>query len=98
MTSPSESYGSVARNWAAALQTYRHAVDLYRRVLEIRAQRLGPPALLVSTPTNGMPAELGSENIGLLTPREREVARLISLGYTNQQIAETLIVTRGTVA
>jgi DNA-binding NarL/FixJ family response regulator len=33
-----------------------------------------------------------------LTTREREVARLISRGYTNAQIGEQLVVTRGTVA
>jgi len=33
-----------------------------------------------------------------LTPREREVAALVARGLTNQQIAETLVVQRGTVA
>jgi DNA-binding NarL/FixJ family response regulator len=33
-----------------------------------------------------------------LTPREREVAHLMASGHTNQQIAETLVLTRGTVA
>src|SRR5438067_1865532 len=33
-----------------------------------------------------------------LTRREWEVARLIARGYTNRDIAETLVVTRGTVA
>jgi len=32
-----------------------------------------------------------------LTPREREVARLISLGYTNRRIAATLVVSPETV-
>lgn len=33
-----------------------------------------------------------------LTPREREVARLMAQGYTNLQIARELVVTRGTAA
>ena len=41
---------------------------------------------------------LVSGTLGSLTPREREVAALIAHGRTNKQIAETLVVTRGTVA
>jgi DNA-binding NarL/FixJ family response regulator len=33
-----------------------------------------------------------------LTPREREVASLITQGFTNQQIAEALVITPGTAA
>lgn len=36
--------------------------------------------------------------LAALTAREREVAQLIAGGYTNQQIAEALVITRGTVA
>jgi DNA-binding NarL/FixJ family response regulator len=32
----------------------------------------------------------------VLTTREREVVRLIALGYTNRRIAEELVVTAGT--
>jgi non-specific serine/threonine protein kinase len=42
-------------------------------------------------PRTGGPAEL-------LTPREREVARLVAGGYTNRQIAEALVITEGTAA
>jgi non-specific serine/threonine protein kinase len=34
----------------------------------------------------------------LLTPREREVALLVAQGLTNGQIAERLVVTKGTAA
>jgi DNA-binding NarL/FixJ family response regulator len=35
---------------------------------------------------------------GLITPREQEVAELIAHGLSNQQIAERLVLTPGTVA
>ena len=38
------------------------------------------------------------ELIGLLTPRQREVAGLIAAGYSNRQIAERLVLSEGTVA
>jgi len=37
-------------------------------------------------------------SVGRLTKREREIAALISRGLTNSQIAETLIIEKGTVA
>jgi non-specific serine/threonine protein kinase len=39
-----------------------------------------------------------SERAGadVLSPREREVAALIARGYTNQQIAQELTITKGT--
>jgi DNA-binding NarL/FixJ family response regulator len=39
----------------------------------------------------------GTEEIGSLTPREVEVLRLLSQGQTNPQIAQNLLVSRGTV-
>jgi predicted ATPase/DNA-binding CsgD family transcriptional regulator len=36
--------------------------------------------------------------VSVLTPREREVARLIGQGLTNRQIAEALVITEGTAA
>jgi DNA-binding NarL/FixJ family response regulator len=39
----------------------------------------------------------GAAQIGSLTPREVEVLRLLSQGQTNPQIAENLLVSRGTV-
>ena len=94
--------GDRAQGWAAALQTYREAVDIYRRVLELQAQRqvrveprrrrsLPPPRAVEPLPTTQDPSRL-------LTPREWEVAHLVARGYTNRQIAETLVLTRGTVA
>jgi DNA-binding CsgD family transcriptional regulator len=43
--------------------------------------------------------EAASEGpLGLLTPRQREVAALIAAGLTNEQISERLVLTKGAVA
>ena len=101
-----------------ALETYRHSLDVYRQVIETRAQvareRQRDVNPLVSH-TNGNPLvshtngrihltatpDLGaaiSPRLTGLTRREQEVARLMARGFTNQQIANELVVTRGTVA
>jgi len=89
-----------ARRWAAALQTFRTAVDVYRQALELQAQRqsrytLPRHSVRTEPVPDGPPPEDASTT---LTRREWEVARLIARGYTNRDIAETLVVTRGTVA
>jgi DNA-binding NarL/FixJ family response regulator len=87
-------------NWARALQTYRSSATMYRRVLSARAQR----ELYVSQGTNGheapkpSPGPLKQTPLDVLSPRELEVAQLVARGCTNQQIANALVLTRGTVA
>jgi DNA-binding NarL/FixJ family response regulator len=88
--------------WAAAVQTYRRAVDIYRHVLAIRAPRYGrvvrPAGTVRRLVVTASPPPSGPAGPGRLTAREREVAQLLARGFTNQQIAERLVVTRGTVA
>ena len=100
MNNQNRAYESGAHNWATALQTYRHSVDLYRHVLEIRSHRFAALTPVRTAGAEAAPAERGTDSNedDKLTPREREVAGLIARGYTNRQIAETLIVTQGTVA
>ncbi len=96
------------RQIGVALQSYRSSVDLYRGVLELKAARerrlprertprehVVPNGMALARlrRQRGLEAALGS-----LTPRERDVAMLMGLGYTNQQIAAELVVTRGTAA
>lgn len=88
------------RNWTRALETYRSALSTYRRLMEInQGRRMYLPPDLLSLPVAEAPASSGyPPSLTCLTAREREVARLIARGYTNQQIAEALVLTRGTVA
>lgn len=81
-------------------QTYREAVDIYRRVVELQAKR---PARFQAQRAQarvdrGEPLSQAADPLRLLTPREWEVARLIALGHTNREIADALVLTPGTVA
>ena len=88
------------KNWAVALETYRTALTTYRRLLGMRAER-GSVRTSFAGPT--LPARATQPvayagQLDGLTPREREVADLVARGYSNQQIADALVLTRGTVA
>jgi DNA-binding NarL/FixJ family response regulator len=88
------------KNWAMALQTYRTALTTYRRYLETRGEReTGPMPFADQVPLAraSQPVPPPSLLEGL-TPREREVVALVARGYSNQQIADALVLTRGTVA
>jgi DNA-binding NarL/FixJ family response regulator len=94
-----ERHDQAQRNWATAVQTYRTALVAYRRLVEARTQRAtgnGLPLFLTRVPQE--PRLASPERLEVLTPREREVACLLARGYTNQQIANELVLTRGTVA
>ena len=75
-----ESYGISARIGARPLM----------RELELLAERarldLAPPAASVAEAPNGLAETLG------LTPREAEVLTLVARGYTNKEIADTLVI------
>jgi DNA-binding NarL/FixJ family response regulator len=88
------------KNWATALQTYRTAVLAYRRLLEMRAARTAArvPIAAPVLPLRRSRPITDTSRLDGLTPREREVADLLARGYSNQQIAETLVLVRGTVA
>ena len=88
------------KNWAVALETYRTALTTYRRLLGMRAERGSGRTAFASQPAPAQPPQPVAYACRLegLTPREREVADLVARGYSNQQIADALVLTRGTVA
>ena len=95
-----DGHSAAQKNWATALQTYHTALVAYRRLLELRAARnaaRAPIATLV-LPLRRSQSITDTSRLDGLTPREREVADLLARGYSNQQIAETLVLVRGTVA
>jgi DNA-binding NarL/FixJ family response regulator len=94
---PAARFDARAQRWSQAMQLYRRSVEIYREVLLSRAQRGAAPPGLGPSASRATPA-LGPTETQALSAREREVASLIARGYTNQQIAQQLIVTRGTAA
>lgn len=46
---------------------------------------------------DAQPEHAGKEHLFILTPREKTIVRLVSLGYTNKQIAEELFLSAHTV-
>jgi DNA-binding NarL/FixJ family response regulator len=89
-----------------ALRTQIRALEVANRCAKQRA-RLSPrpPSSVGWVQSEPRPVEPSVPSVpntlldhGLLTRRQREVAMLIARGCTNQQIAETLVLTPGTVA
>ncbi|GIW09095.1 MAG: hypothetical protein KatS3mg061_0152 [Dehalococcoidia bacterium] len=71
----------------------RARIEAIRRALAEIATTLGSGhSRNPRAPGGPTPADPAS----LLTAREREVARLLTRGYTNRQIAESLVITEGT--
>jgi DNA-binding NarL/FixJ family response regulator len=101
--STAESREVAHQNWAAAVRAYRSSLDLYRHAMTMRARRevqTRPAQTGMTRPGSSRPSAVANQVPALrnLTPREREVVQLMACGYTNQQIADTLVLTRGTVA
>jgi LuxR family transcriptional regulator, maltose regulon positive regulatory protein len=71
----------------------REAAAALERALNLGAATLAARARRVADACTGGPRSPGAE----VTPREREVLRLLAEGLTNQQIAERLVVSQHTV-
>jgi DNA-binding NarL/FixJ family response regulator len=79
------------------VRAFRRSVDAFQRLATrqgIRREIGAAEQRLTSSP----PASDAAPAVELLTPRQREIAALIALGYTNQRIADALVLTPGTVA
>jgi len=99
MHSFSQHHLAAQRNWETALKTYRNALLAYRRLLEMQESnsKRGRPISRRSVASSPQAVRRAPRLEGL-TPRECEVAALVARGYTNQQIANALVLTAGTVA
>jgi DNA-binding NarL/FixJ family response regulator len=99
----------ILNNWRRSLASYQQAVFAFKRAQQVMQRRQmsphagpstgaviprEPPRLLADSEID----HVEMLSVGRLTRREREIARLISRGMTNSQIAETLIIEKGTVA
>jgi DNA-binding NarL/FixJ family response regulator len=84
-----------------AITVFGHATATYRAAsLKRRRMPSVPvPEILLPSPVGAASAvPKQAEAPSDLTPRQVEVAVLIARGFTNAQIAEALVVTRGTAA
>jgi DNA-binding CsgD family transcriptional regulator len=84
------------QNWSFAVRTYRASVTVYSQVMSLRERRRGLKA--VAPPAVPGPQVPAPPPVSGLTTRESEIAQLVALGYSNPEIADKLIITRGTVA
>lgn len=67
-----------------------HLADLSQEPLRVSIDRAGPEAVVFITPRP-------DPRFDALTNRQYEVATLVAAGFTNQQIADALFVSLGTV-
>ena len=102
----------LAMRWVEQVRSFRESVSRFNDVvLRARERRLArvedrPVALDTRTGDQASLARQAAAKLRLphadsaraLTPRQCEVAALIAAGYTNEQIAAELVITRGTVA
>ena len=63
----------------------------------LRESYLGQTLTLLPATSASSPARTAKQAFGGLTERERAVARLIALGKSNQEIADTLVVAKRTI-
>jgi len=91
--------------WRRSLATYRAGVDAFAHALRIRVatghQLVGTRAEVPLDAIGSSRPPRREETVGKVAPlsgRESEVAALVAQGFTNRQIAETLIISRGTAA
>lgn len=100
-------------SWDEQVQRYQHSVKVFHRAVLCWTSRTASPAPLKTVPFNGAKPRLvavgtfahdGNDlaaappSAQALTPRQREIARHIAGGLTNQQMASRLVITPGTVA
>jgi DNA-binding NarL/FixJ family response regulator len=96
-------------SWRRALTTYQQAVYTFRCAQLLMAGRRPLRQSLRMAPVQPFLASVAAEQantadkvetalVSRLTKRESEIAWLISRGLTNSQIAQALVIEKGTVA
>lgn len=91
-------FASCVRALREAVTVYETSVARSRLRSPANSRTVVSPATLDSSSRAVPPRVVGSATSGPLTARQLEVVRLITRGYTNQRIAEVLVLTPGTVA
>jgi DNA-binding NarL/FixJ family response regulator len=100
-------YGAVAADWAHQVRAFRQSVASFQRVIQRQSRRRDAerrstgaaarlPAVALRPAVSG--DRMTSSGGGGLTPRQVEIVTLIAGGLTNRQIADELVLTKGTVA
>src|SRR5437773_7211996 len=101
------SFAARQAEWAYQVHRYRESVALFQQVLHRRArQRATPQGLTLLKASRDVQARPRAfSDISkvksirtALTPRQLEIATLIAGGLSNSEIADRLVVTKGTVA
>src|SRR5215471_17449368 len=97
---------AVAREqWADALAVYCEALKAFRRADKVwrRAQSLstaGPEAgnrTIATQPRPPARTSIQTRTLPELTPRERDISELVARGFSNRDIAQELVIEKGTV-
>jgi LuxR family maltose regulon positive regulatory protein len=73
-----------------------HLLVLLRRLLRV-AEHAASAARLLAAFSVGAVREVPTAHLNLVTPREREVLRLLALGLPNRAIAERLVTSQATI-
>jgi DNA-binding NarL/FixJ family response regulator len=96
-----ERYAEMRAEFSAQVRQFRQTVRLYSKVVAARGRpRSGPSGMASAFAARGQTTTDNQAVPGRssLTPRQFQIAGLIAKGYTNQQIADALVLTPGTVA
>ena len=88
-------YGDMTINGVKTINVCQGEKDLVRDILALNRSKHGPHGSMPIPPHVGMPPQKSPEM--LLTPRETEVAVLLSKGFINKEVADRLNINLTTV-
>jgi DNA-binding NarL/FixJ family response regulator len=92
-------YEEMRAEFLDRVRRFRETVQLYnQRAASHARRRSATPTSSVASSVTAPAVEASHPQRNTLTRRQLEIAELIARGYTNQQIADTLVLTPGSVA